>query len=145
VNLKNELRGYEEIFDSIIPVLHETLVLGDSSEIYTKGATNIFNYPEYNNIDKAKAFLGLVNNEENLNEILSKGSKEPIYISIGQENFVECAKECSIITASYSCNGHIMGTIGVIGPTRIHYDKVVAVLDTVVKEIDKNISKIYHP
>ncbi|MEG0307455.1 MAG: heat-inducible transcriptional repressor HrcA [Clostridium sp.] len=145
VNLKSELYGYEEIFDSIIPVLHETLVAGNASEIYTKGATNIFNYPEYNNIDKAKAFLGLVNNQENLNEILSKGSKEPIYISIGEENFVECAKECSIITASYSCNGRIMGTIGVIGPTRIHYDKVVAVLNTVVKEIDKNISKIYDP
>lgn len=145
VRLKNELNGYEEIFDSIIPVLHETLVIEDSGEIYTKGTTNIFDYPEYNNIDKAKAFLGLVNNKENLNEILSKVNKEPLYISIGEENLVEDAKECSIITASYSCNGHIMGTIGVIGPTRIHYDKVVAVLDSVVKEIDKNISKIYDP
>ncbi len=145
VNLKNELVGYEEIFDCIIPVLHETLVLGDYGEIYTKGATNIFNYPEYNNIDKAKAFLGLVNNEENLNEILSKGNKESLFISIGEENFVECAKECSIITASYSCNGRIMGTIGVIGPTRIHYDKVIAVLDTVVNEINDKISSIYDP
>lgn len=143
VNLRNELSGYEEVFDSIIPALHESLVQGESSEIYTKGSTNIFDYPEYNNIDRAKAFLGLINNEENLNEILTNASEEPIYIGIGKENFVECAKDCSVITASYSYKGRVMGTIGVIGPTRMHYDKVVAVLDTVVEEIDRNISKIY--
>lgn len=143
VNLKNQLVGYEEIFDSIIPAIHESLVQSDSSEIYTKGTTNIFDYPEYNNIDRAKAFLGLINNEENLNEILTTASEEPIYIGIGKENFVECAKDCSIITASYNYKGRVMGTIGVIGPTRMPYDKVVAVLDTVVEEIDKNISKIY--
>lgn len=143
VNLRNELVGYEEIFDSIIPSLHETLVQGDGSEIYTKGTTNIFDYPEYNNIDRAKAFLGLINNEDNLNEILTTASEEPIYIGIGKENYVECAKDCSIITASYSYKGRVMGTIGVIGPTRMNYDKVVAVLDTVVEEIDNNISKLY--
>lgn len=145
VNLKNELVGYEEIFDSIIPVLHETLVVEDSGEIYTRGATNIFNYPEYNNIDKAKAFLGLINNEENLNKILNTDEEKPVVITIGHENYIEGAQDCSIITARYSYGGNILGTIGVIGPTRMQYNKVVAVLNTVVQEINKNITKIYEP
>lgn len=145
VNLKNELRGYEEIFDTIIPVMYETLVVEDSGEIYTRGATNIFNYPEYNNIDRAKAFLGLINNENELDKILSTSNQEPVVITIGHENYIEGAQDCSIITASYKYKGNVMGTIGVIGPTRMQYDKVIAVLDSVVKEINKNISKLYEP
>lgn len=146
VSLKEQLRGYEEIFESIIPVLHETLICEDGVEVYTKGATNIFNYHEYNNIDKAKAFLGLVSNEDNLKQIVTTPSKDDkMAITIGHENFIEGAEDCSVITASYLCRGNVMGTIGVIGPTRMQYDKVVAVLNTVVDEINEHISKLYDP
>lgn len=145
VNLKNQLVGYEEIFDTIIPVLHETLVLENAGEIYTKGATNIFNYPEYNDIDKAKAFLGLINNESELNEILKTDEEEPVVITIGHENYIEGAKDCSIVTASYRYKGNVLGTIGVIGPTRMQYDKVIAVLKSVVGEVNRNILKLYEP
>jgi heat-inducible transcriptional repressor len=144
LNLKQELTGYEEIFDAIIPVLYESLVNNEYGEVYTQGATNIFNYAEYNNIDKAKEFLGLVNNEESLKNILEQNNVQgSLSVKIGEENFIECAKECSIITATYSYNGNTLGTIGVIGPTRIPYAKVISVLDSIVTEINKNISKIY--
>jgi heat-inducible transcriptional repressor len=144
LNLKQELTGYEEIFDAIIPVLYESLVSNEYGEVYTQGTTNIFNYAEYNNIDKAKEFLGLVNNEESLKNILEQSNVQgSLSVKIGQENFIECAKECSIITATYSYNGNTLGTIGVIGPTRIPYAKVISVLDSIVTEINKNISKIY--
>jgi len=143
-NLKQQLTGYEEIFDAIIPVLYESLVNNEYDNVYTQGSTNIFNYPEYNNIDKAKEFLGLVNNEESLKNLLDQGSIHgKLSVKIGQENFIECAKECSIITATYSYNGSTLGTIGVIGPTRIHYAKVITVLDSIVNVINNNISKIY--
>ena len=56
---------------------------------------------------------------------------------------MECAKDCSIITATYSYNGNSLGTIGVIGPTRIPYGKVIAVLDSIVNELNINISRKY--
>jgi heat-inducible transcriptional repressor len=144
LNLKQELMGFEEIFDAMIPVLYESLVDNEYGEVYTQGTTNIFNYAEYNNIDKAKEFLGLVNNEESLKNILEQSNVHgSLSVKIGQENFVECAKECSIITATYSYNGNTLGTIGVIGPTRIPYAKVISVLDSIVTEINNNISKIY--
>ncbi len=144
LNLKNGLRGYEEIFDAIIPVLYETLISSEGNEIYTKGYTNILNYQEYNDIQKAREFFGLINDKENLKSLLDDNLNEGIFsVKIGEENFMEGAKECSVITASYSYNGNILGTIGVIGPTRIPYSRVISILDTIVKEINFNISKIY--
>ena len=48
---------YEEIFNAILPVLYDTLNTTDSSEVFMEGTTNIFNYAEYNDIDKAKEIL----------------------------------------------------------------------------------------
>ncbi len=124
INLKKDLHGNEEIFDAILPVLYESLVNTENNEVYIEGSTNIFNYPEYSNI--------LENDEGELS------------IKIGRENFMECAKDCSIITATYSYNGNSLGTIGVIGPTRIPYGKVIAVLNSIVNELNINISKKYN-
>jgi len=144
LNLKQELAGYEEIFDAILPVLYESLVSNENDGIYTQGTTNIFKYPEYQNIDKAKEFLVLVDNEENLKNLLDQDTVQgKLSVKIGQENFIECAKECSIITATYSYNGDTLGTIGVIGPTRIPYGRVISILGSIVNEINNNISKIY--
>ncbi|MBU3172826.1 heat-inducible transcriptional repressor HrcA [Clostridium estertheticum] len=143
-NLKSDLASYEEIFAGIIPALYDSLSGVESSEVYIQGAANIFNYPEYNNITKAREFLVLVDNKESINSLLGTYDNiSNITIKIGGENFVECARECSIITAVYSASGVPLGSIGVIGPTRIPYGKVISVLTGVVKELNDNIAQIY--
>ena len=143
-NLKRDLAFYVEIFNGIIPALYDSLSGVESSEVYIQGAANIFNYPEYNNITKAREFLVLVDNKESINSLLGANDMNgKITIKIGGENFVECARECSIITAVYSVSGTPLGSIGVIGPTRIPYGKVISVLTEVVKELNDNIAQIY--
>ncbi|MBU3090714.1 heat-inducible transcriptional repressor HrcA [Clostridium sp. CF011] len=143
-NLKRDLAFYQEIFDGIIPALYDSLSGVETSEVYIQGAANIFNYPEYNNITKAREFLVLVDNKESINSLLGVGDiTGNITIKIGEENFVECARECSIITAVYSASGIPLGSIGVIGPTRIPYGKVISVLTGIVKELNDNIAQIY--
>jgi len=143
-NLKSDLASYQEIFHGIIPALYDSLSGIETSEVYIQGATNIFNYPEFNNIDKAREFLVLVDNKESINTLI--GTQDiigNITIKIGGENFVECARDCSIITAVYSASGIPLGSIGVIGPTRIPYGKVISVLTEIVKELNDNIAQIY--
>ena len=143
-NLKSDLASYQEIFDGIIPALYDSLSDVEASEVYIQGAANIFNYPEYNNITKAREFLVLVDNKESINSLLgTNDTNGSITIKIGGENFVECARECSIITAVYSASGIPLGSIGVIGPTRIPYGKVISVLTEIVKELNDNIAQIY--
>lgn len=138
-NLKIDLKGYEDIFNAIIPVLYDTLKGVDSSEVYMEGTTNIFNYPEYNNICKAREFLALLDDKEKVKGLLSSNAN--VSIKIGEENFVEGAKDCSVISAVYSFDDKPIGSIGVIGPTRMPYSKVISVLAKLVEEINKNIDK----
>jgi len=140
-SLKVDLEGHSEIFDAIIPALYESLTEAESSEVYLEGTTNIFNYPEYNDIVKAREFLYLLNDKENIKGLLNNTSN--ISISIGEENFIQGAKDCSIISGVYSLGGRPLGAIGVIGPTRIPYSKIVSVLTKIVKEINDSLNQTY--
>lgn len=136
-NLKNDLRGYDDIFNAIIPALYEGLNNIDASEIYMEGTTNIFNFPEFNDIQKAKSFLSLVDNKDKIKILIN--NSDNIAIKIGEENFLEDAKDCTVISAVYKLGNRPLGTIGVIGPTRMPYSKVISILGGIVKEINKAI------
>lgn len=143
-NLKEDLKGHEDIFNALIPTLYESLKKMESSNVYAEGTTNILNYPEYSDVEKAKEFFQFINNEENLRMILQEPiDNKPIKINIGMENSLIDAKEYSIITAVYGIENSTLGAIGVIGPRRMNYDKVVATLNNLIKELNFNILQIY--
>lgn len=133
-HLKSDLSGYDDIFNAIVPALYETLKSEDTSEIFMEGTTNIFNYPEYNNIDNAKQILNLLYNKDYVLKLLAPNGD--ISIKIGDENFLPEAKNCSVISAEYSIGGGPSGTIGLIGPRRINYSKVIAIMAQVMKELN---------
>ena len=137
-NLKKDLGAYEEIFNAILPVLYDTLNVTDSSEVFMEGTTNIFNYAEYNDIDKAKEILSLFNDKESLMDLFNP--RENITISIGDENYRKQAQDCSIISAEYSFRDRPIGKIGLIGPRRINYSKVITIMAEVIKELNNMLS-----
>ncbi|MGL5354335.1 MAG: heat-inducible transcriptional repressor HrcA [Clostridium sp.] len=138
-SLKIELTGYDEIFNAMLPALYETLRQSDTSDVLVEGTTNIFNYPEYNDIDKAKEIISLLNNRDCVIELLEQSGD--ITVKIGDENFFPGAKECSVISAEYSLGGSAIGTIGLIGPRRINYSKVIAIMGQVMKELNNSLTK----
>lgn len=133
-NLKSDLMGYDDLFNAIVPVLYETLKEDNSSEIFMEGTTNIFNYPEYNDIDSAKQILNLLYNKDYVVELLSPNGG--LSIKIGDEIFIPEAKNCSVISAQYSLGDRPMGTIGLIGPRRINYSRVIAIMAQVIKDLN---------
>ncbi|MFL0195807.1 heat-inducible transcriptional repressor HrcA [Clostridium sp. WILCCON 0269] len=147
INLKviNELRidlnGYEDIFNHIISALYDSLNSVDNSQIYMQGATNIFNYPEYKDIEKARGFLSMLDNKDKVSGLLN--SESSISVKIGEENYIEGAENCSVVSAVYSLNKRPIGEIGVIGPTRIPYSKVISILENVVREMNYILSHTY--
>jgi heat-inducible transcriptional repressor len=140
-NIKNDLINHEEIFDAIIPALYDSLDSSESSEVYLEGTTNIFNYPEYNDIEKAREFLYLLNNKNNIQGLLN--NTNDISVSIGEENFIEEAKDCSVVSGIYSIGGRPLGAIGVIGPTRMPYSKIVSLITKIVKEINDTLNQSF--
>ncbi|NEZ45699.1 heat-inducible transcriptional repressor HrcA [Clostridium niameyense] len=137
--LKNTLLGYDVIFNSIILSVYDMLTEIEGEKIYMEGATNIFNYVEYNDVSRAKEFLSMLDDKSKLDMLLNVDSG--MSVKIGAENFIEDARNCSVISAVYSIGRKPIGTIGVIGPTRIPYGKVISTVATIVKEINLNLTK----
>lgn len=133
-NLKVDLGKYDDLFNAIVPVLYDTLKEENSSEVFMEGTTNIFNYQEYNDIDNAKEILNLLYNKDYVVKLIAPNAA--ITVKIGDENYLPEAKNCSVISAEYSIGDGPIGTIGLIGPRRINYSKVIAIMAQVMKELN---------
>jgi len=143
-DIENEIIIANETLMPILNGVKECINLIDNSEVYLEGTTNIFNFPEFRDLVRAKDFLNTLDEKEVLCKILSlsKTSKKDINVQIGTENEIEELKDCSLITATYSVGDEIIGSIGVIGPTRMEYPKVISSINYIRKKINDEIAKL---
>lgn len=128
-DIQSHMREYSEIFSAIISVVYESLK-EDDSEIYLEGTTNIFDYPEYDDKDKARRFLSFIEDKKLLTNVFSEDEND-FCVSIGCENGNEKIKDCSIVKATYNIADKTVGTIGIIGPKRMDYARVVGILKSI--------------
>ncbi|NBI05666.1 heat-inducible transcriptional repressor HrcA [Senegalia massiliensis] len=144
-DITNNMYEYKDILESLISTINNSFSNIDEIESYSNGITKIFNFPEYNDIEKAKSFISFIQNKENIIDMLLNKDIEDINnlgIYIGEENMYDEIKNCSLITATYRVNGRIIGKIGVIGPTRMEYSKVIPVVQRLSLDLS-NILKWY--
>jgi len=104
--------------------------------LHLRGTQNILSQPEFADHEKIGKILELIDNQRILIRIFNDSTKQDdkISITIGQENKEELINSCSLVTAVYKI-GDVTGTLGVIGPTRMKYEKVTSLVDYIAKEI----------
>lgn len=140
--IQREMKYNEELLISILNIIADSISDIDKAEVYLGGATNIFNFPEYNQIDKAKELLGFLEERRKLYELFSSHNKDnKITIMIGRENQFEEIKNCSVVMTNYYLGDEVVGTIGIIGPTRMDYAKIVSSLEFLSKNLSRIILK----
>ena len=126
----------ENVFQGIAEAIHEA----DQVEIYTSGATNMLKYPELGNIEQTTKLLEALEERQGLDELIHESmngeSPNGIQVYIGEESPVSNMKDCSIVTATYELEEGARGTIGIIGPKRMDYQKVVSTLKNLTGELD---------
>jgi len=110
----------------------------DRRMVELSGATNMLEYPEYSDVNKAKTFLATVEQKDDMYRMLKKASSMEFTVTIGSENEQEGLQDCSVVTASYRVNGTPVGSFGVIGPTRMDYARVLSIL----KNVQTNLSTV---
>ena len=106
----------------------------ESDKIYLKGANNVFDFPEFEKIDTAKNFLSILDTKEQMLEVLNSGFAKDINVYIGEENEKEELKDLSIVTFKHTVSGKDLGTIGIIGPKRMNYSKVISIMKYISKK-----------
>lgn len=127
--IKYEISEHAVLIDELIDALN--FDTNDDTSISLSGATNIFNYPEFNDVLKAKSFLHMLEHKEMISSMAkSKGiQKDNVNIIIGSDNDFELAQDCSIVTATYNISRDLVGRISFIGPTRMDYAKIYTIVN----------------
>ena len=133
--MKNEIK----IIRPIIEQINKAII--ECKNVYLQGTNNVLDFPEFSEIDKAKSFLDVIDKKEFIKNISSEGFAKDINVYIGNENSDEKLKDYSIVTFKHTINGKDFGTIGIIGPTRMDYSKVISIMKYINKQLNNNKNK----
>lgn len=138
--LKQQAGIHEAIVGEVLDAVAEVIREADDLEIYTSGTNNIFKYPELSDNAKASELIGAFEEKQALSalvqETLADESNTGIQVYIGNESPIQNMKDCSVVTATYELDEGMKGTIGIIGPKRMDYDKVIGTLKTLMHQLD---------
>ena len=139
--LKEQAGEYGELVSEIIDTIAKAISEDEDMDVYTSGTTNIFKYPELSDSVRASELLSAFEEKQQLIEMFKDkvGAEEStdIQVYIGSESPVQTMRDCSVVTATYELSEGVKGTIGIIGPKRMDYEKVVDNLKNLRSQLDK--------
>mgnify|MGYP001043678732 CR=1 FL=1 len=130
-----------DLLFELLPFLVDQMSKLEDFNVYSDGLTNILNFPEYNDVVKAREFISFVEDKDSMAKLLRYTGENDLVISIGRENEYEQLRDCSLITATYKINGKLIGKVGVIGPTRMDYSKVIYTVKSMAEAMNEIISR----
>ena len=138
--LKQQAGIYEGVIAEVMDAVAAMVRDNENIEIYTSGANNIFKYPELSDNQRASELINTFEEKQLLTEFvqetLTEENQTGIQVYIGNETPVKTMKDCSVVTATYELEEGMKGTIGIIGPRRMDYDKVINTLKTLKSQLD---------
>lgn len=138
--IKEQAGPYGELINKILDSIAQAIGEEEDVEIYTSGATNILKYPELSDTEKATELLYTFEEKKQLTELITDkmGDEEQrgIQVYIGDETPVKSMKDCSVVTATYEIGEGVYGKIGIVGPKRMDYEKVVGTLQSLMSQLD---------
>ena len=142
-SIKEQAGIHSTIVSDVLDTLAQTLSDNEDLQIYTSGATNILKYPELSDSESATNLLSTFEEKDELlslvTESLSDDSNDKgngIQVYIGNESPIQTMKDCSVVTATYDLGEGVKGTIGIVGPKRMDYEKVMDNLKTLKSQLD---------
>ena len=145
--LKKDAGGHRELVEHILNGLSDAFSNDEDLQIYTSGATNVFKYPELAEGDSASRIIDTFEEKDRLRKLLREINAEEssghngIQVFIGDESPVPEMNDCSMVTANYDLGGGLRGTIGIVGPKRMNYEKVLSTLRTLMNQLDENFGR----
>ncbi|MDD6339004.1 MAG: heat-inducible transcriptional repressor HrcA [Butyrivibrio sp.] len=138
--LTSQAGEYSVLVRNILDAVASAAISKEDLQIYTSGAKNIFKYPELSDNLRASELIYTLEEKQSLANLItdSENSKsdDDIKVYIGEETPIDSMKDCSVVTATYEMKDGAKGTIGIIGPKRMDYDKVVETIKSIKNQLD---------
>lgn len=134
--LKEIISDFGEIGRVLVDLVLQGLAEEKEEQVYATGASNILTQPEFRDVQRAAALFEALEQKDMLLNILSGAAKSSgVQVIIGQENTYAPMQTCSIVTCTYYVGDDVVGTLGVLGPTRMDYAKMVAAVDLMAQTV----------
>ncbi|MDI6905970.1 MAG: heat-inducible transcriptional repressor HrcA [Thermoanaerobacterales bacterium] len=137
-----ELLRHRGLVNTIMELIEESSV-SKEDKIYLGGILNLLGQPEFSSVEKVKALLSILEQEERLCSLLAGHEEHGVSVHIGNEIGHEGIQECSMVCAGYAIEGDAAGAVAVLGPTRMHYAKTVSVVDCLSRQLSHVLERIY--
>ena len=135
--IKEEAGTHADIASKVLDAIAQAIEAEGSPKVYTSGAPNIFKYPELSSGDTASEIITTLEEKEGLRPVFTQTESDgDIKVYIGDEVPVDSMKDCSVVTANYELPNGMKGKIGIIGPKRMKYEKVVGVIKDTMSRIE---------
>ena len=139
--MKQQAGVHGNIIGEVIDAVGGAISADEDLEIYTSGTNNIFRYPELTDNGKASELVGAFEEKQQLGSLIQESLENEagtgIQVYIGDEAPIKSMKDCSVVTATYELGEGMKGTIGIVGPKRMDYDKVIGTLRTIQSKLDE--------
>ena len=137
--IKAEVGEQADLVGTMLTQIEKTM---SEQDVEVVGASNILDYPEYSDAQKARSFLTEIEQGDYLYKVLTDASDVEMSVRIGAENDNPDMQDCSVVTVTYKAGGQNIGTMGVVGPTRMDYGKVMAILKYMSSSLSDILSRI---
>lgn len=138
--MKEQAGEYKDIVNVVLDTIVQAVTEEDDFKIYTSGATNILRYPELSDLEKASELLYTIEEKKLLSDLIQDRMDDEesrgIQVYIGDETPIEAMKDCSVVTATYEIEEGVYGKVGIIGPKRMDYERVVGTLQNLMLQLD---------
>jgi len=122
----------------IKPIIEQMKKVIEEERVHLEGAKKLFELPEFNSLEVAKNFVNILDEKELMADMLDAGIAKDINVYIGEENDKEELKDFSIVTFKHRIGNKDLGTIGIIGPKRMDYAKVISVMKYISKKLNND-------
>lgn len=129
------------IFSSLLQAVRKMTGRRQEQKVFLGGTKQLLNQPEFRDVERVRNLLGILEEEKVLKDLLQGGEDSGLKVTIGSENKFTGIQDCSMVQATYRLNGQIVGTMAVLGPTRMEYGKVVSVMDYLHKYLKTILDK----
>ena len=135
--------GDNGLYESAITLIDKALNSQRKERLYLGGTTEMMEQPEFHNVDKVKELLIMLEKDQLMKDILKAHLGDGLTVTIGQENEYSGIKDCSIITATYHLDGELLGSMAVLGPTRMEYGRTMSLLNYMNSNLTEVIKRLH--
>ena len=136
MELEERLSDLTPLINPIIRCVYEVISELDGGELKLEGMNRLLQYPDYSDMNQLKELLGTLENKEELLNLISSSDRDKVNVLIGSENEVDVMHNSSLVFKTVKRGGRVVGALGVIGPTRMDYSRVITAVEQLAESIE---------